>query len=200
VAFYFDGFNGFTSADMQVITQLIAKYPVSIALLGQADRLGKQQDGDVFNKPMYTAQQLIHTAQIFEQKVQINAPKQLRHLSQTTKQVLLAWESLGEYRAFNGDKDHVNLQTFAAENTIVEIQEVARRVRQLLVSEPELRLRDILILARDLTPYTAHIPEVMSQFDLPYFLDNDQPMANHPLVELLLNLLLPQKIGFNTKM
>ncbi|QLG77667.1 PD-(D/E)XK nuclease family protein [Leuconostoc gasicomitatum] len=196
VAFYFDGFNGFTSAEMQVITQLIAKYPVSIALLGQADRLGKQQNGDVFNKPMYTAQQLIHTAQIFEQKVQINAPKQLRHLSQTTKQVLLAWESLGEYRAFNGDKDHVNLQTFAAENTIVEIQEVARRVRQLLVSEPELRLRDILILARDLTPYTAHIPEVMSQFDLPYFLDNDQPMANHPLVELLLNLLLPQKDRF----
>lgn len=196
VAFYFDGFNGFTSAEMQVITQLVAKYPVSIALLGQADRLGKQQDGDVFNKPMYTAQQLIHTAQTCDEKVQINAPKQLRHLSQTTKQVLLAWESLGEYCAFNGEKEHVNLQTFAAENTIVEIQEVARRVRRLLVNEPELRLRDILILARDLTPYTAHIPEVMAQFDLPYFLDNDQPMANHPLVELLLNLLLPQKDRF----
>lgn len=196
VLFYFDGFNGFTSAEMQVITQLIANYSVSIAFLGDATQLGKQQDGDVFNKPMNTAQQLISTAKQYNQQVEIKSPQNVRNLSQTTKQVLLAWESLGEYRQFNGDKNNVRLQAFTAENTIVEMQEIARRIRRLLVDDPELRLRDFLILARDLTPYTAHIPEVMSQFELPYFLDTDQKMANHPLIEFILNLLVPKKDKF----
>lgn len=196
VAFYFDNFNGFTSAEMQVVSQLLSCYPVTIALLGDTKKLGQQQAGDVFNKPMQTAQQLVYLTKQFEQPVEITTATKPRLLSHTMHQVLSAWENLGEYRDFSGDINDVQLQAFAAENTIVEVQETARRIRRLLTENPTLRLRDILILARDLTPYTAHIPEVMSQFDLPYFLDADQKMANHPLVELILNLLVPAKDRF----
>ncbi|CCJ67062.1 ATP-dependent nuclease, subunit B [Leuconostoc pseudomesenteroides 4882] len=46
--FYFDGFNGFTSAEQAVVNALIARYPVTIALLGDISKLGTQQAGDVF--------------------------------------------------------------------------------------------------------------------------------------------------------
>ncbi|CDX66753.1 PD-(D/E)XK nuclease family protein [Leuconostoc citreum] len=196
VAFYFDGFNGFTSPETQVMIELMARYPVTVALLGDVEKLGSQQPGDLFYKPMTTAQRLAQFTKIANQQVVWQVPTQARCLDDSIISVMSAWEKLGEYRQFNSENKKTDLAAFVAENTMVEIQEVARRIRQLLVAHPDLRLRDILILARDLTPYTGHIPEVMQQFDLPYFLDTDQKMTNHPLVELLLNLLRPAKERF----
>lgn len=191
VAFYFEGFNGFTSAELQVVNQLIRQYPVTLALLGDAEQLGQQQAGDVFFKPMTTAQELMKLAKEANQTVQVWQPEQTRSISPTSNQLLTAWAHLGEYRAYQPTQSAADFAVFAAENSVVEIQEVGRRIRRLLLADASLHLRDILILARDLTPYTAHIPEVMGQLELPYFLDTDQKMANHPLVELLLNLLMP---------
>ncbi|GMA70464.1 ATP-dependent helicase/deoxyribonuclease subunit B [Leuconostoc litchii] len=198
VAFYFDGFNGFTSAEMMVVNQLVIKYPVTISILGNTKQLGHQQSGDVFFKPMTTVQQLTDVAQMAQQEVKVVAAKQERKQSRTSRQVLEAWESLGEYRPFKGSRNDVNLKAFAAENPITEIKEVARRIRASLAENPELHLRDIIILARDLTPYEAHIKAIMAQFDLPYFLDVDINMMNHPLVELILNLLGPNKFNYQT--
>lgn len=191
VAFYFEGFNGFTSAELQVVQQLIRQYPVTLGMLGNADQLGEQQPGDVFYKPMATAQALLNLAKQADQTAQVIQPVQKRTLQTTNDQLLTAWTHVGEYRPYQPTQPATAFAVFAAENPIVEIQEVGRRIRRLLLADPSLHLRDILILARDLTPYTDHIPEVMAQLDLPYFLDADQKMANHPLVELLLNLLVP---------
>ncbi|QSB51371.1 PD-(D/E)XK nuclease family protein [Leuconostoc falkenbergense] len=194
--FYFDGFNGFTSAEQAVVNALIARYPVTIALLGDISKLGTQQAGDVFFKPMTTAQQLIAWASSNQQSVNTRSASTLRKLSSANYQVLSAWEKLGEYRSFQVTDDKTAFKAFAAETPIVEIQEVARRIRRALQQDPSLHLRDILILARDLGPYQSHIPAVMAAFELPFFLDTDVTMMNHPLVELILTLLSPQKFNY----
>ncbi|MDY5163259.1 PD-(D/E)XK nuclease family protein [Leuconostoc falkenbergense] len=194
--FYFDGFNGFTSAEQAVVNALIARYPVTIALLGDISKLGTQQAGDVFFKPMTTAQQLIAWASSNQQSVNTRSASTLRKLSSANYQVLSAWEKLGEYRSFQVTDDKTAFKAFAAETPIVEIQEVARRIRRALQQDPSLHLRDILILARDLSPYQSHIPAVMAAFELPFFLDTDVTMMNHPLVELILTLLSPQKFNY----
>ncbi|MDI6667179.1 exodeoxyribonuclease V subunit gamma [Leuconostoc falkenbergense] len=194
--FYFDGFNGFTSAEQAVVNALIARYPVTIALLGDISKLGTQQAGDVFFKPMTTAQQLIAWASSNQQSVNTRSASTLRKISSANYQVLSAWEKLGEYRSFQVTDDKTAFKAFAAETPIVEIQEVARRIRRALQQDPSLHLRDILILARDLGPYQSHIPAVMAAFELPFFLDTDVTMMNHPLVELILTLLSPQKFNY----
>lgn len=194
--FYFDGFNGFTSAEQAVVNALIARYPVTIALLGDISKLGTQQAGDVFFKPMTTAQQLIAWASSNQQSVNTRSASTLRKLSSANYQVLSAWEKLGEYRSFQVTDDKTAFKAFVAETPIVEIQEVARRIRRALQQDPSLHLRDILILARDLGPYQSHIPAVMAAFELPFFLDTDVTMMNHPLVELILTLLSPQKFNY----
>ena len=194
--FYFDGFNGFTSAEQAVVNALIARYPVTIALLGDISKLGTQQAGDVFFKPMTTAQQLVAWASSNQQSVNTRSASTLRKLSSANYQVLSAWEKLGEYRSFQVTDDKTAFKAFAAATPIVEIQEVARRIRRALQQDPSLHLRDILILARDLGPYQSHIPAVMAAFELPFFLDTDVTMMNHPLVELILTLLSPQKFNY----
>lgn len=196
VAFYFEGFNGLTAAEYQVVTTLIQKWSVTISLLGDAQYLGQQKEGDVFFKPMQLAQELTYYAKQIGQTTQLVTATTARHLSNTSNTLLQAWESIGEYRTFTAKNNNVALQMFTAENPMVELQEVARRIRQSLATSSHLHLRDIVILARDLNAYQADIPAVMSQFDLPYFLDLDQDMMTHPLVELIFNLLLPSQQRF----
>lgn len=196
VAFYFDGFNGFTSAEMQVMSELIKHYTVKIALFGNLERLGKQQPGDLFFKPMTTAQQLAALVKNSNQPVNFKQSHTTRQLSESIRKLLTTWEYVGEYREYIPDTVDQPFQLFSAENTTVEIEEVARKIRQLLVADSNLKLRDILILSRDLTPYVAYIPEIFKTFGLPYFLDIDQKMTNHPLVELIFNLLRPSNERF----
>ncbi|WEV54929.1 exodeoxyribonuclease V subunit gamma [Leuconostocaceae bacterium ESL0723] len=192
VAFYIDGFNGFTNAEWGIIQQLVAHYPVTVGLLGQVDRLGQQEEGDVFERPMTTAQRLIATAKQAQIPYEIQAAKHQRPLSDSLAASLSAWAHLGQYQSLPLVQQPDQLSAFVAENSVTELEEVARRIRRSLAADPSLRLKDILIVARDLDPYTTQIPTVMDQFDLPYFLDNDLKMANHPIVELVTNLLKPK--------
>lgn len=110
----------------------------------------------------------------------------------TRTHLLRAWEKLGAYEDFSAtpaSQGETELDAFVAANVVTELEEVARRIREDLRQNPDLHLRDILVLARDLSPYSAKIPAVMDSFELPYFLDNDVKMGNHPLVELTTTLL-----------
>ncbi|WP_419776626.1 hypothetical protein, partial [Leuconostoc suionicum] len=77
------------------------------------------------------AQQLIAWASNNHQSVNTRSASSLRNLSSANEQVLSAWEKLGEYRSFQATDNNITaLQAFAAETPIVEIQEVARRIRR----------------------------------------------------------------------
>ncbi|CAH1850752.1 PD-(D/E)XK nuclease family protein [Convivina praedatoris] len=194
--FYFDSFNGFTGPEWAVLQQLLKRADITIALLGDRDALQPTMDGAVFQKPLQSAQVLLDLAQQNGIPTEIKPVTAKRSLSQDMQALLKAWESLGQYQSIEQAAPLDQVQFFKAENVVTELNEVARRIRQSLLKNPDLHLRDILIVARDLGPYTNHIPAVMQAFELPYFLDNDVKMLNHPLVELITNLLRPQSQRF----
>ncbi|MBS9335766.1 PD-(D/E)XK nuclease family protein [Fructobacillus papyrifericola] len=212
--FYFDGFTGFTAAEWAVVKLLIEKGEVQIALLGRVakdDPLKYQTAGSVFEKPLETARTIREMAKQAGQTCQIKVleeesqskegqpgstsqaeAKPGKSATVSRKNLLQAWEKLGAYQDFSADEKQVaetNLHAFVAANAVAELEEVARRIREDLRLNPDLHLRDILVLARDLNPYSKHLPAVMDAFDLSYFLDNDVKMGNHPLVELTTTLL-----------
>lgn len=196
--FYLEGFTAFTAAEWSVIQLLIQKADVNVVLLGQAqpaDPLGNQPTGSVFAKPLETARRMRLLAKEAGVDCQVQAvpaavPKQTRDY------LLTAWAALGSYQPYQGAAEKVGLSAFAAANTLTELEEVARRIRRDLQEDDTLRFRDILVLARDLGPYRQHLPAVMQQFDLPYFLDDDIKMGNHPLVELVVTLLGPGQASY----
>ncbi|MBS9338859.1 ATP-dependent helicase [Fructobacillus sp. M2-14] len=216
--FYFDGFTGFTAAEWALVKLLIEKAEVHFAMLGRVDAndpLKYENGASVYEKPLETTRTirtLAHNAGV-EFQVKVGArdqkagaqaqasttatpsatPSHAKFQPAPSQQHLLqAWEKLGAYQDFSADeqeKSETNLESFVAANVVTELEEVARRIREDLRQNPDLHLRDVLVLARDLNPYTAKIPAVMESFELPYFLDNDVKMGNHPLVELTTTLL-----------
>lgn len=195
--FYFDGFTGFTAAEWSVMKLLIEKADVHVALLGNADAgdpLKSLSAGSVFEKPLETARTIRQLAQASKEELHINVlDKEGATVQKDTRTNLLrAWEKLGAYQPHEASADeqrNTQLNAFVAANAVTELEEVARRIREDLRLNPGLHLRDLLVLARDLGPYSQHLPAVMADFDLAYFLDNDVKMGNHPLVELTTTLL-----------
>lgn len=195
--FYFEGFTGFTAAEWSVVKLLIEKSEVHIALLGDVDAndpLKNQTTGSVFEKPLETARTIRKLAQTAgrDYQIQVLDRKKNPNAKATRTNLLQAWEKLGTYQDFSAgeqEKSDTDVQAFVAANTVTELEELARRIREDLRNDESLHLRDILVLARDLSPYSQHLPAVMSDFDLAYFLDNDIKMGNHPLVELTSTLL-----------
>ncbi|CAK1230083.1 ATP-dependent helicase/DNAse subunit B (AddB) [Fructobacillus cardui] len=213
---YLEGFTGFTAGEWSVVNFLIEKTDLTLAILGDKDQLTTFESGDVYAKPLTTALTIIKRARYKETDVTVLDGRQdhpfetisatadknelatdLKQQNKTTKEILLpAWAKLGSYQEPKGQQVEPDLQAFVADNTVTELEEVARRIRQDLQDQPDLHLRDILVLARDLGPYSKHLPAVMNQFDLAYFLDNDIKMGNHPLVELVTKLLGPANQAF----
>lgn len=206
--FYFDGFTGFTAAEWALVKLLIEKADVHFALLGRvdaADPLKYQSGASVYTKPLDTARTVRQLAKNAGVDFTVNAddtgkvqpatpsaPEDTHIESATRTNLLQAWEKLGAYEDFSASaaqKDATNLNSFVAANVVTELEEVARRIREDLRQNPDLHLRDILVLARDLNPYSKNLPAVMDSFELPYFLDNDVKMGNHSLVELTTTLL-----------
>lgn len=195
--FYFDGFTGFTAAEWSVVKLLVDKAEVHVALLGDVDAqdpLKSLSAGSVFEKPLETARTIQKLAKTSKKELQITVLDEGDASVQpnTRTHLLRAWEKLGAYQPYEANADeqrNTQLKAFVAANAVTELEEVARRIREDLRLNPGLHLRDILVLARDLGPYSQHLPAVMADFDLAYFLDNDVRMGNHPLVELTTTLL-----------
>ncbi|WP_461214286.1 PD-(D/E)XK nuclease family protein [Lacticaseibacillus sp. GG6-2] len=62
-----------------------------------------------------------------------------------------------------------------------------RRVAQLIDQgvHAGARYRDYLVIARHLDPYQDLIAPIFAEYDLPVFVDREQPMQHHPLVALM---------------
>ncbi|WP_261805596.1 PD-(D/E)XK nuclease family protein [Lapidilactobacillus luobeiensis] len=81
-----------------------------------------------------------------------------------------------------------NLQVWQADSLTSEVRGVVNYLRQ-LVALQGYRYRDFLVLAEDLNSYSATIESLFRQNDVPFFSDQQTPMANHPFVVFIRSLL-----------
>ncbi|KRL05677.1 PD-(D/E)XK nuclease family protein [Liquorilactobacillus oeni] len=76
------------------------------------------------------------------------------------------------------------LQFFSADNRYHEVAEVATRLRQ-QVALHNYHYHDFAVLTRHLDLYRNIIGPVFKQFGIPYFIDLQKQMSDHPLVEFI---------------
>ncbi|WP_461218314.1 PD-(D/E)XK nuclease family protein [Lapidilactobacillus salsurivasis] len=88
-----------------------------------------------------------------------------------------------------------NLQVWQADSLTSEVRGVANYIRQ-LVALQGYRYRDFLVLAEDLNVYSATIEALFRQNELPFFSDQQTPMANHPFVVFVRSLLALSRGNF----
>lgn len=81
-----------------------------------------------------------------------------------------------------------NIQIWQADSLTSEVRAVANYIRQ-MVALQHYRYRDFLVLANNVPDYAATIDALFKQNEIPYFSDQQLPMANHPFVLFIKALL-----------
>lgn len=187
--FYFEGFSGFTASELNLLQSLIqaeqAKQmgpnsDIVISLLGDAasDRYG---EGNLFFK----ANQLLKKE--FSQ-AKIEYAEKKRALSASQVHFEQSWRELETVGSVQQKRSLAHMKVCVLSDQTHEIDFVARSIRQKLLADPSLRAKDILLLAQRLGDYKNIIPAIFKRYDLPFFLDKDTRMSDHPLSLLLENL------------
>lgn len=73
---------------------------------------------------------------------------------------------------------------FRTDSRQTELAQVARQIRQ-LVATGRYHYRDFLVITRHLTSYQTMLAPIFQTQQVPYFVDLQRSMADHPLVELI---------------
>lgn len=79
-----------------------------------------------------------------------------------------------------------------------EVRQVGDEIRR-LIKEENYRYQDIQLLIRDVDQYRSSFETLFPQLEIPYYLDEDQSMAEHPLLEFLQALFLIDQTHYQIK-
>ncbi|WP_144462398.1 helicase-exonuclease AddAB subunit AddB [Bacillus pumilus] len=182
---YIDGFYQFTPQQLLVIEQLLL-HAAKITAAFTVDRSyhdRQPNELDLFRMTGKTYFQLYQLAKecgadisetIFE--------RNHRHLYTPDLAYLEHQYEQRPVQPYQENTPHLTVSKSA--NKRAEIEGVARDILD-LVREKGLRLRDISIVARHVDDYKDTLKEVFRDYDIPFFIDGNELMQYHPLIELI---------------
>ncbi|EOT44443.1 PD-(D/E)XK nuclease family protein [Enterococcus columbae] len=195
--FIVTGFSEFSGEEYQILTQLIQQSNVAIDII--LDNPKKSYAPlDVFYPSSQTYQKLLSIAK--ENKLPVYLDKKIKSEENTWLPFIeRIW--LDEKEQLVGKEQQQlseHLHLWKIENPQEELRKTAVTIKQLLMKQPDLRLRDIQLLLPDMDRYRPYIQYVFNEAELPFYLDTPKQMLNHPLVDLLKNLFAFKKYYFKS--
>jgi ATP-dependent helicase/nuclease subunit B len=118
------------------------------------------------------------------QSVEIVDPLILRDIHRFASSDLRAIEQTFAGKPVAARADAPAIRMIEAPDRRAEVDAAAREIRELLREDATLRLRDVVVLARDLTDYHELIEAAFSEHSLPSFADRRRPASHHPIIQL----------------
>lgn len=85
------------------------------------------------------------------------------------------------------NKQYENIELWAAEDKQTEIMHIATKIKR-MVASGNYRYNDFQIMTRDIENYDLNIQSIFQENDLPFFIDQTDTMAQHPLLEFVVSL------------
>ncbi|MBS0949622.1 PD-(D/E)XK nuclease family protein [Weissella minor] len=197
--FFINRYSQMTQGERGVTEALIANAQ-AVTLGLPTDNLTLRADTpDLYRPAKKLGLSLIDYAQNLDIPTQVTPLTQRRQLSETMVAVEDFWaeyERTGvQTKQGAATISADELQVWQANSLYQEVEQMARQIRQ-EVAAGEHRYRDYLLLARDLGPYQNIVPAVFNRFEVPFFMDADLSMSEHPFVAFLDTLLSLSK-GIN---
>jgi len=194
-----DGFAGFTTSELALLTELIrAAQDTEIGLCLDGDAIDlknpqkdKIEESDLFG---YTAQTYSRLFEIIKKcKLKLLPPKILKESVRFSKNPSL---SHIEKNLFNQNAEKISsgekIKIISAANVRAEVRFAARQISN-LVKDQGYRYRDIAVIASDLESYESYIKGCFDDYNIPVFIDKRRPLNEHPVIELIcsaLNILI----------
>lgn len=101
-----------------------------------------------------------------------------------------AAESLrkGLFNPLRGEKVYSeSVQIFEAEDKNAEAEYAAMKIRREMQENRGLRYRDIALLVPSVAAYSLPLKKALTEYKIPYFIDEKKSLKNHPLSQFLLD-------------
>jgi ATP-dependent helicase/nuclease subunit B len=190
-----DGFAGFTTAELALLTDLLKTVEdaeIALCLDHKAIDTANPDKNKIDPTDMFG-----HTAEtyaeLFERikkcKLKLSPPLILDKQVRFTDCEPLAHI---EKNIFNQNSKKIfasrNIHVVSAQNTRAEVQFVARQITY-LVRGNGLRYRDIAVIASDLDSYENYIKACFEDYNIPVFIDKRRPLNQHPVIEMICSAL-----------
>ncbi|MDN6640425.1 MAG: PD-(D/E)XK nuclease family protein [Tetragenococcus sp.] len=188
--FIVTGFSNFSMQEQELLKVLIDKSQLCVDLY--IDSIY------VDNGPLdlfFDGKQTYHLLKNFAQSQQDHVlfDKKAPSLTQVSDSYLelercFRQTSIGKFEQEHNLNDHVEI--WKAENPEEELRQVATEIRRLVADSfgtrgEGLYYRDIQLLTLNPEIYYPFIPAVFSELGIPFYLDQDRKMEQHPLVEFI---------------
>ncbi|MFA5240140.1 MAG: PD-(D/E)XK nuclease family protein, partial [Phycisphaerae bacterium] len=193
-----DGFAGFTTSELAMLTELLkvsADSQIALCLDPLNIDLAKPDMTNMFSPTEQTYAELIETVKknklqlakpiILKEGVRFSGSRELGHI---------------EREIFKPKPGKVptegSVRIVSAPNVRAEVQFIAREILRLL-KEKDYRYRDIAVIASDIDRYEHYITACFEDYGIPFFIDKRRSLNQHPAIGLICSALQVVLNGFS---
>ncbi|MBT9717847.1 PD-(D/E)XK nuclease family protein [Enterococcus durans] len=190
VKFIISGFSRLNAQEYQLLQLMMEKGHLVVDLVLDRPYIAEMPEVlTLFHETGKLYFQLITSAK--ERKVPVFVEKYAvdRALPPALQSVLTVWEDTSSNKKAKPIKlgQQEDLHIWEAENPTEEVRQLAVEIRR-LVSEENYRYRDIQVLTKEMGLYANLLQPIFKEMAIPYYVDEDQLMENHPLIEWINSL------------
>ena len=185
---YIDEFVGFTKQEYAIIAKLLKQASkVTITVTSNSMEKTDEASNDIFFSNKETIEKILRIAKetktaveepVFLEKIYRFKSKELNHIERNLYNF--------PYKKYDGSVE--NLSLFLANNHYSEIEEVARRILELVRSK-KFRYRDISVITKNIDVYSNLCKAIFKEYDIPVFIDEKRDLSQNILVKYLISIL-----------
>jgi len=198
---FIDHYETFSAQEQELILEFIKNAEnVRVSLtLDQGYAVQYPELTDLFYQPAVTYFKLYQQAR--ENNLQVEFDKivtdKISSVSEGVCQLEEYWRESQKLSPIASQPRTPNdsIEIWEATTKQAEALHVANKINQ-LVAEENYRYNDFLVVTRKIEDYYLLLKPYFDRNEIPYFMDNDETMADHPLVEAITSLLLIVKRYF----
>ncbi len=185
---YIDEFSGFTSQEYEVLKELI-RYAKQVNLTICLDKLewGKNPNIDIYYSNKITLKKILELVEKnnFKLEEPIYLENQYRF---KTNELQHLSNNIYNIKSTRYEKNVENIHLFLAKNQYTEIENVAKKIIQ-LVKKQNLRFKDISIISKDIESYSSLIRAIFPKYDIPVFVDEKRDLNQNVIVQYVIAIL-----------
>ena len=182
-----DEFSGFTTQEYEILEIMIklAKQ-VIITVCTDSIIVSKNPESNVFYPNQVTLNKILNIADKLDEQVEF-VPQGSLHRFKTPelKHIEKNLYNIGNNKYKEEPK---NLQVFLAKNPYTEVEQVARKIVELIKNE-KFRYSDISVIVKRLDAYTSLIRAIFEEYEIPVFIDEKREVSQNKVIQYILAII-----------
>lgn len=185
---YLDEFAGFTKQEYAIIGKFI-KLAKQVNLTICTDDLNSctNPNMDIYYSNKETIAKIWHL--INENDLALEKPVHLTNQYRfKTEELKHLSENMNNHQSTKYEKKVENIELFLAQNPYSEIENVAKKITQLIKKENR-RYKDIAIITKNLEEYASLVRAIFSKYEIPVFIDEKRDVNQNIIIQYVLALL-----------